>query len=72
MKLERYLEKRELSQAAFAELFSPKVTQGAVSHWITGTARVEAERALEIERITKGEVSRHDMRPDLWPRTSAA
>jgi DNA-binding transcriptional regulator YdaS (Cro superfamily) len=29
---------------------------------------VPAARVLEIERATKGKVSRHELRPDLYPR----
>jgi DNA-binding transcriptional regulator YdaS (Cro superfamily) len=28
---------------------------------------VPATRVLEIERITEGEVTRHELRPDLYP-----
>lgn len=38
------------------------VTRAAVYNW----RRVPAERVLEIERITG--VSRHVLRPDLYPR----
>ena len=37
------------------------ITHGAVSQW----RRVPAERVLEVERITG--VSRHDIRPDIYP-----
>jgi DNA-binding transcriptional regulator YdaS (Cro superfamily) len=30
---------------------------------------VPAARVLEIERVTKGKVKRHELRPDLYPRT---
>jgi DNA-binding transcriptional regulator YdaS (Cro superfamily) len=39
----------------------------SVSEWKT-RGRVPAERVLEIERVTKGAVSRHELRPDLYPR----
>jgi DNA-binding transcriptional regulator YdaS (Cro superfamily) len=42
------------------------ITHGAVSQW----RRVPAERVLEVERITG--VSRHDLRPDLYPREERA
>lgn len=34
--------------------------------------KVPAERVLEIEAATGGQVSRHDLRPDLYPREDAA
>jgi len=41
-----------------------KVSPQAISKWKNG--RIPAERVLEIERLTG--VSRHDLRPDLYPR----
>ena len=41
------------------------ITPGAVSQW----RRVPAERVLEVERITG--VSRHDIRPDIYPQATA-
>jgi DNA-binding transcriptional regulator YdaS (Cro superfamily) len=42
------------------------IRQNAVSNWIHKTKRIPAERVLAIEAITG--VSRHDLRPDLYPR----
>lgn len=42
------------------------INAAAVSQW----DRVPAERVLEVERITG--VSRHDLRPDLYPREGRA
>lgn len=42
------------------------ITRGAVAMW----HRVPAERVLEVERITG--FSRHDLRPDLYPREAPA
>lgn len=38
----------------------------AVTHW-KRRGRIPAGRVLAIERITKGQVTRHEMRPDLYP-----
>jgi DNA-binding transcriptional regulator YdaS (Cro superfamily) len=47
------------------------VTQQAVSYWLKAkNLRLPGERALAIEAATG--VSRHDLRPDLYPRDSAA
>jgi len=43
------------------------VSPSAVSKWAR-LGRIPAERVLTIEQITLGEVSRHDLRPDLYPR----
>lgn len=73
MDLSDYLEKHGLSQEDFAGKFKPKVSQGLIHQWLLwlktpkkGT-RITAERATEIETITGGEVSRSDLRPDLFP-----
>ena len=39
------------------------VTPQAVSQW----DRVPAERALAVEKATDGKISRHDLRPDIYP-----
>lgn len=44
-------------------------SQGSVSTWLR-VGRVPAERVLAIEELTG--VSRHDLRPDLYPRENAA
>lgn len=38
----------------------------AVTHW-KRRGRIPADRVLAIERITAGQVTRHEMRPDLYP-----
>lgn len=78
MGLADYLEKHGLSQEDFAAKFKPKVTQGLIHQWLLwlknpkkGT-RITAERAVEIETVTKGAVDRSDLRPDLYARERAA
>ena len=45
------------------------VSESMVSMWGSGRRRVTAERCLEIERVTKGQVRCETMRPDLhWKR----
>ena len=50
------------SQKGVADLVG--VSPQAITKWING--RIPAERVLEIERLTG--VSRHELRPDLYPR----
>jgi DNA-binding transcriptional regulator YdaS (Cro superfamily) len=38
----------------------------AVTHW-KRRGRIPADRVLSIERLTNGQVTRHEMRPDLYP-----
>jgi DNA-binding transcriptional regulator YdaS (Cro superfamily) len=44
------------------------VTPQAVVKW---KRRVPSERVLDIEAATGGQVTRHDLRPDLYPRDDA-
>lgn len=44
------------------------VSRSALTYWVN--ARIPAERAVEIERLTG--VPRHRLRPDLFPAPSAA
>jgi len=52
-------------QVALAKALGLK-SQGSISNWLLRDKRVPAERVLEVERATG--VSRHDLRPDLYPR----
>lgn len=47
------------------------VTAAQVSHWLTGFRPLPLERALVIERETKGQVTCESLRPDIdWRRWS--
>jgi TorA maturation chaperone TorD/DNA-binding transcriptional regulator YdaS (Cro superfamily) len=48
------------------------VKQAHVWHWLNRAERIPAEYVLAIEEATGGAVSRHDLRPDLYPRAPAA
>jgi DNA-binding transcriptional regulator YdaS (Cro superfamily) len=50
------------SQHALAEKL--KVSDEAVRKW---KRRVPAERVLEIEEATGGAITRHELRPDIYP-----
>lgn len=43
-----------------------------VSQWIAGKRRVPAERCMAIEQATNGEVTRYDLRPDVFGPASAS
>lgn len=53
------------SQKTLAGLLG--VTPQAITKW--KNSRIPAERVLDIERVTG--VSRHDLRPDIYPREVA-
>ncbi|MNM28142.1 helix-turn-helix protein [compost metagenome] len=73
MDIATYRKEKGLSQQAFAELLTASgspATQGLVSQWEKG-ATISADRAIEIEKATDGEISRSDLRPDYWPAAQA-
>lgn len=63
--LERAVEKAG-SQSAFARLLG--VSQPSVWAWIKGRKLLPAEHVLKVEAETG--ISRHDLRPDIYPRES--
>lgn len=42
-----------------------------VCRYANGSRPVPPKRAVEIEEITGGRVTRSDLRPDLWPSEAA-
>lgn len=64
--LHRYRIERGLTLEAMAALFG--VQKAAVWKW--ERKRVPADKALKVEAVTG--ISRHDLRPDLYPREEAA
>jgi len=41
-------------------------SQQQISYLMTGATGISAEMALKIERATDGEISRHELRPDIY------
>jgi DNA-binding transcriptional regulator YdaS (Cro superfamily) len=66
MKLTDYLKKTGISQKEFGAKVG--VTQSMVWQWINNKRRIAAENVIPIESATEGNVSRHDLRPDIYPR----
>lgn len=60
MDLNEFLTKHALTQSQFGQKFDPPVSQGLVHQWLKGITNITLARALQIERITNGEVSVHD------------
>jgi DNA-binding transcriptional regulator YdaS (Cro superfamily) len=69
MKLKKYLANAGIKQAAFAKKLG--VSPGAVWQWINAYSKVDATNVLKIERATGGVVTRHELRPDLYPKEDA-
>ena len=43
------------------------IKQQLVWNWLNRTRKVPAEYAIPIEKATDGRISRHQIRPDLYP-----
>ena len=58
-------------QSALARLLSDdtgqRVSQARVWAWVHRVPKVPAEFAIPIERVTGGRITRHQLRPDLYP-----
>lgn len=66
MKLLDYVNRaRGVQRALAAEL---KISPVLINQWANEKRPVPPERCVEIERATKGEVARPDLRPDDWSR----
>lgn len=63
MKLIEYVKGRG-SQRNLADKIG--ITPVLISQWANALRPVPPERCVEIERVTEGEVSRKDLRPDDW------
>ena len=61
MRLRDYLQKHRITQLAFGQRMSPPVSQAKVNHWLNGSRRVSLVEALQIQRITDGEVALEDL-----------
>lgn len=68
--LKKYLKDNGLNQTQFAEIVG--VNQGLVSMWLNDKVRMTPEWVLQVERATGKALSRYDLRPDIYPRDSAA
>lgn len=47
------------------------VSQSLVSSWLNDKKPITPESVLLIEQAVQGKVTRHDLRPDLYPRATA-
>jgi DNA-binding transcriptional regulator YdaS (Cro superfamily) len=54
------------TQSAIADLVG--VTQPHVSFVLSGKSKIPADWCIPIETATDGQVKRHELRPDLYPR----
>jgi DNA-binding transcriptional regulator YiaG len=67
--IQAYLSKHGLSQREFGEKLD--VSQALVQQWISGRARPTPAMTPLIERITKGEITREHLFPELYGKVAA-
>lgn len=60
-----------LGLSGIGRLYTPQISPQAVHKWVV-TGIVPAGRVLAIEAATDGRVSRHELRPDLYPTSAAS
>jgi DNA-binding transcriptional regulator YdaS (Cro superfamily) len=70
MELAEYLDGKRCTQEELAERMS--VSQSLISHYLCKRTRITAERAIQIETATNGEVTRAELRPDLFGEQTRA
>ncbi len=56
------------SQAELARKIGKK--QAHIWNWLHRDRRVPADMAMQIELATDGKVTRHELRPDIYPEAS--
>jgi len=59
--VEKFIAESGLTKTAFADICG--VTRGALRYW----KHVPAEYVLRLEKASGGKLSRHVMRPDIYP-----
>jgi DNA-binding transcriptional regulator YdaS (Cro superfamily) len=65
--IHKYLKKNNLSQRELAEKLG--VSQGLISQWLTGRARPTPEMTPLIEHVTKGQLTREHLFPEMYGRS---
>lgn len=65
MHLHEYLRDSGSTQSELAKQVG--VTQGMVHQWLSGRRKISASRVLDISRATRGKVTPHELRPDIYP-----
>ncbi len=56
----------EMARKITALAGSRRITQPGVNYWLV-TNHVPADRVLQIEAVVGGLVTRHQLRPDIYP-----
>lgn len=54
-----------------SEIMSKPIKQQHIWNWLSRDAMVPAEYAIPIEKAVDNQVSRHEIRPDIYPLEAA-
>jgi len=65
MRLQDFLDSSGMTQTELARRLG--VTPGLVWQWLNGRRPIAATKVIPLEVATDGRVSRHDLRPDIYP-----
>lgn len=65
MNIRTYLEANNITQSEFADRIG--VTTGFINQMLSGLRPIPAKQVIPIEKATNGEVTRHELRPDIYP-----
>ena len=65
MNLIQYVEKHRTQANAAKSL---GLTQGMISARLNGRYKMTPNAAIDLEKRSKGEISKHDLLPDIFPK----
>lgn len=49
------------------EIMQKQIKQAHIWNWLNRDKKLEGEYCIPIEKATEGKVTRHQLRPDLYP-----
>lgn len=64
MDLKEYLLQNDITQIKFAKMINR--SRATVNDYVNGWINVSLRTAVQIEKVTNGQVTRQEVRPDLF------
>lgn len=58
--------------AKLAEIMGKPIKQAHVWNWLNRDSQLPGEACIPVEKAVSGQVTRQDLRPDLYPREGRA
>lgn len=62
--LAKWLEEEGITQQELANLM--QVSQANVQHWLAGRQAINPWRAIDLERVSNGKITRQQLNPELY------